>query len=129
MKRLFWFVAAGGSGFLVDAGSLTLLVQLTSLSPFIARILSIALAVTTTWLINRRLTFEKSPHSTAAEATRYGSVAFITALINYGLFSVIMLIWPALWPAIAAGMATIVTMFLSFFGYSKLVFSVSSTQK
>jgi putative flippase GtrA len=122
MRKLVWFIAAGSAGFLVDAGSLTLLVQWTSLGPFIARILSIALAVTTTWLINRHLTFEKSPHSTAVEATRYGSVAFITALINYGLFSGMILIWPALWPAIAAGMATIVTMFLSFFGYSKLVF-------
>lgn len=128
MKRLIWFVAAGATGFLVDAGSLTLLVHLTPLSPFIARIFSIALAMTVTWLINRTRTFEKSSHSTAAEATRYGMVAIMTAVINYLIFSATMLMWPWLWPAFAAAVATGFTMFLSYFGYAKLVFGSKPTQ-
>lgn len=128
MKKLFWFVAAGGTGFAVDAGSLTLLVHFTLLNPFIARILSIALAMLATWLINRTLTFNKSQHSTSAEAARYAAVAILTALINFGIYSGVMLLWPLLWPAIAAAFATGVTMFLSYFGYARLVFGSKPSQ-
>ena len=126
MKRLFWFVAAGAAGFLVDAGSLTLLVHLTPINPFAARISSIARAMTATWLINRTLTFNKSKHSTAAEATRYAVIAILTAAINFGIYSGILLSWSTIWPAMAAALATGVTMFLSYFGYSKLVFGSSA---
>ncbi len=122
MKRLFWFAVAGGTGFTVDVGVLVFLTHLTPLNPFAARIVSIACAMCATWLVNRTFTFMKSRHSTAQEAGRYGMVAIGTALINYALYSGSMLLFPALWPAIAAGFATSITMLLSFMGYSKLVF-------
>jgi putative flippase GtrA len=122
MKRLFWFAVAGGTGFTVDVSVLVFLTHVLSLNAFVARIVSIACAMCATWLMNRTFTFMKSRHSTAQEATRYGLVAIATALINYGLYSGTMLLFPALWPAIAAGFATSITMFLSFMGYSKLVF-------
>lgn len=126
MKRIVRFVVAGGIGFLVDAGSLTLFVNLTPLDPFIARIVSIAIAMVATWLFNRTITFGRSQHSTASEATRYGTVAIVTSLTNYAIYSGTMLLWPSLWPAIAVAVATTFTMFMSYFGYSKLVFGSST---
>ena len=54
--RLFRFACVGFAGFAVDTGTLALLHHLIGLDPFTARILSIALAIFTTWRLNRSVT-------------------------------------------------------------------------
>ncbi|MGO6986974.1 GtrA family protein, partial [Rhizobium leguminosarum] len=49
MKKLIRFTIAGVIGFLVDAGILSVLLALTPLGPFLARLVAIALAMASTW--------------------------------------------------------------------------------
>jgi putative flippase GtrA len=122
MKKLLRFGIAGGIGFLVDAGVLSLLLQTTPLGPFLARLVAIALAMATTWVFNRTFTFDRSGHSLAVEGFRYGSVGVTAALVNYGLYSSLLLTLPDLQPITAMVLATAASVLFSFFGYSRFVF-------
>lgn len=122
MKKLIRFAIAGGLGFIVDAGVLTLLLHLTPLDPFTARLIAITLAMLTTWAFNRTFTFDRSGRSLAAEGFRYGSVGVTAALVNYGLYSALLLSLPMLQPLLAMVLATAASMFFSFYGYSRFVF-------
>ena len=122
MKRLVWFAFAGGSGFLVDAGVLQILLSLTPVGPFFGRIISIAVAMTATWLINRTFTFGKSDRHAAEEGARYGLIGFLAALLNYGIYSGVVLAAPGLWPVIAVAISSVAAMAFSYLGYSRFVF-------
>ena len=54
-RSFFWFLVAGGLAFLVDVGVLSLLHGV--LGVYAARAISFWLAATTTWLINRNISF------------------------------------------------------------------------
>ncbi|WP_431321106.1 GtrA family protein [Rhizobium sp. YTU87027] len=122
MKKLLRFGIAGGLGFLIDAGVLALLLRITPLGPFLARLIAIALAMATTWIFNRTFTFDRSEHSLAVEGFRYGSVGVTVALVNYGLYSAVLLTLPDVQPIAAMVLATAASIVLSFFGYSRFVF-------
>lgn len=122
MKKLVFFLFAGSTGFLIDAGVLSLLVWLTPIGPFFARIVSIATAMTYTWTINRTFTFGNSRRHVAAEGARYGLVGVASALLNYAVYSACMLVVPTLWPAAAAAVGSLVAMVFSYLGYSRFVF-------
>lgn len=122
MKKLLWFAFAGGTGFLVDAGSLSLILWLTPVGPYIARVLSIAIAMAYTWTINRTFTFGRSDRHVASEGLRYGLVGVTAALVNYGVYSLSLIVWPPLWPVVAAAIGSGVAMVFSYLGYSRFVF-------
>jgi putative flippase GtrA len=123
MRRLASFVVVGSIGFVTDSATLALLLAVTSLGPFMSRVLSIALALTTTWLLNRTFTFRPSGRAVAAEGARYGSVGIATGILNYLIYSSLLLILPALPPLAAVAIASLAAMALSFLGYSRLVFN------
>lgn len=120
--RFFKFACVGFAGFAVDTGTLALLHHGAGLDPFSARIISIAVAIFATWRLNRSVTFGRSDTGQVSEGARYYGVALITAAVNFGIYSAILLIWSSVWPVAAAVVATAVTMFMSYFGYSRLVF-------
>ena len=122
MKKLIWFVFAGSTGFAVDAGSLMLFLHFTLIGPFVARILSIATAMCWTWFINRTFTFGKSERNLAVEGARYGFVALLSALVNYGVYSACLLAIPGMWPVLATAIGSGVAMAVSYLGYSRFVF-------
>ncbi|HWT56854.1 MAG TPA: GtrA family protein [Rhizobium sp.] len=122
MRKLVRFAIAGGIGFLVDAAVLSALLHLTPLGPFLARLVAIALAMAATWAFNRSFTFDRSGRSLASEGFRYGSVGVTAALVNYGLYSALLLSLPALQPLAAMVIASLASMIFSFFGYSRFVF-------
>lgn len=122
MKRLFWFLAAGSGGFLIDAGLTHVLVELAGVSPFAARIPAIMAAMSFTWLINRSRTFEKSRHSLAVEGFRYWTVGVTSALLNYALYAALIYRAPLLQPIVAVMAASAGATAYSFFGYSRFVF-------
>jgi putative flippase GtrA len=126
MRKLIRFAIAGGIGFIVDAGVLAALLQLTPLGPYLARLAAITLAMAATWAFNRSFTFDRSGdrsgRSLAGEGFRYGSVGLTAALVNYGLYSTLLLSLPALQPLAAMVLATCASMVFSFFGYSRFVF-------
>jgi putative flippase GtrA len=122
VNRLVRFAFAGGVGFVADAAALWLLLAVTPLGPFVARVLSIGFALCVTWLLNRNLTFSPSSRGIAHEGARYGGVGVATSIVNYLVYSAILLALPAAPPLAALAVASLVAMTLSFLGYSRLVF-------
>lgn len=124
ITRLASFAVAGGSGFVVDATVLTLLMKLTPLGPYSARIFAIAAAMTTTFLINRTVTFGKSGRHVVHEGARYGFVALIGAGLNYAIYSALLLAMPGvITPLMALVIAVGVVTVFSYLGYSRFVFN------
>ena len=123
MKKIAWFAIAGSTGFAVDAGTLMLILHLTPIGPFVARILSIATAMAWTWTINRTFTFGKSHRNVASEGARYGLVGVLSALFNYLVYSACLLTYPHLWPVLATAVGSGAAMVFSYFGYSRFVFA------
>ena len=91
------FLLAGGIGFVVDAGVLTLLVQLAQWGPIVARGPSFLAAVTVTWLLNRRLAFRGlAIHRAGVEYRRYLLVQTTGALANLAIYAALIAWMPAL---------------------------------
>ncbi len=122
MKRFGWFLVAGTIGFAADAGMLALLLHLGWLGPFAARIVAIAFAMAVTWSFNRGVTFGRSRFPLLLEGARYGSVGLISALLNYGVYALLLLAVPGLPPLVALVAASLVAMAFSWAGYSRFVF-------
>ncbi|MFN3830849.1 MAG: GtrA family protein [Allorhizobium sp.] len=122
MKKFLRFVVVGATGFIVDAGVLWLFLTFTPVGPLAARIVAIAVAMTTTWLLNRHFTFGASKRSMVSEGFRYGFIGVVTSLINYGVYALLLIGAPLLSPYAALVFASIAAMLFSFFGYSRYVF-------
>lgn len=122
IRKLGFFLFAGAIGFAVDMGVLWLFLDFGLLDPFSARVLAIAAAMASTYMINRTFTFGASHRRMAVEGARYGSVGIASALINYGIYSGSLIAVPALSPYLAlifgSGSATV----FSYLGYSRFVF-------
>lgn len=126
--KLFSFAFAGGIGMIVDLGVLRLLIELGA-TPFVARVPAIALAMATTWFINRNFTFGDSGRSIGSEGSRYASVAIIGALLNYAIYSVILILTPdGFLPEFATIIAVACVTVFSYFGYSRFVFKNNDKQ-
>ncbi|GAB4357939.1 MAG: hypothetical protein Kow0026_18570 [Oricola sp.] len=124
LLRLASFAVAGGTGFIVDASVLTLLMRFTPLGPFSARIFAIAAAMLTTWIINRNVTFGKSGRHVVKEGARYGFVALIGAGLNYAIYSGLLLAAPGvITPLMALVIAVGIVTVFSYLGYSRFVFN------
>jgi putative flippase GtrA len=134
LERILKFAMTGGIGFVVDVGVLTILNAGLGVDPYVARVFAIAVAMITTWLINRRYTFEVHDKATtarelAAEGGRYGLVAVGAALFNYATYAATLWTLTALGlgpahilPPIAAVVGSGLAMFVSWFGYSRFAF-------
>ncbi len=120
--RFLKFGLVGAAGFLVDAGTLALILRTTALDAFSARIIAIAVALCATWLLNRTVTFGKSGHSAGAEAARYGGVGVAGSLMNYAIYSATLIAAPQAGAFFALCLASAAVMVFSYFGYSRLVF-------
>lgn len=122
MSRLVRFGIVGATGFVVDAAVLELLMRTTPLGPFLSRAIAIAVAIAATWLLNRNFTFGASRHSVVGEGVRYGSVGLTSAVLNYLVYSALLVVFPALSPLEALVLSSIAATAFSFFAYSRFVF-------
>ncbi|WP_157937726.1 GtrA family protein [Oceaniglobus roseus] len=122
------FCLVGGVGFVVDAG-----LMLTGLwlgfGPLWTRIVSIAAAGLTTWQINRNWTFAHQSGGNGAarqarEALRYGFVQVCGALVNYGVFAMVVTLLERTTFAAMAGLVagSTCSLVLNFLGAKYLVF-------
>ena len=125
LQRVGRFVAVGGAGFVIDTGTLTLLHYGAGIDPFSARAVSTPLAMLATWRLNRALTFGASDAPQAAEGARYMTVATLAALLNYAIYSGILLAFDFVPPPVAVAISTSIVMAISYLGYSRLVFGSS----
>ncbi len=121
-KHIASFVLAGSLAFVTDIGVLTALTQGLGVSPFLARIGSISVAMVVSWLINRALTFRASGPPTLAEFGRFAGIAWSANIVNYLVFSAILLVRPITPEILAAGLSAIPAMVLSYLGMRLAVF-------
>lgn len=123
LGRYARFLVVGGLGFAVDAVATELLVA-AGLPALGARVAAIALAMATTYLLNRRLTFRSDRRGAAllAEGGRYFAVALGAAAFNYAVFALVLALAPGIRPGLAVAVASAAAMVLSYLGYSTVVF-------
>jgi len=85
------FALVGIAGFVVDAGILYVVLKI-GLGYFAGRAVSFTCAVLTTWLINRKTTFAHRPDQPLAEeATRYLIAMSLGGVVNYGVYSLVII--------------------------------------
>lgn len=123
------FVVAGAVGFVVDSLTLLALVQGAGWAPLPARAVSIAVAVVSTWVINRQWTFRdasagKDMRGVGAEFLSYCGVQLLGAATSFVVYSAIVALGAkgplALTGAVAAGSAC--ALLVNYFGARLFVF-------
>lgn len=115
-REIGLFLLGGLGGLVIDAGIVQILVSFGHWNPYLARLLSFLLAATFTWWWNRRYTFaaRHSGRSPRAEWLHWMALMGLGALVNYGVYALLLLNYPVLhrWPAVAvaagAGLAALV---------------------
>lgn len=126
LPRFLKFGLVGLLGFGVDVGSLQLLLG-AGLGPFLARMISISLAVIVTFLLNRGWAFNSGGKSSGgrgwrAELAAYVGVAAGSSLLNYAVYALMLLGVPGIRPLLALVVSSAAAMLASFAGYSGWVF-------
>jgi len=132
LRRLPGFVLVGAIGFLIDAGILTALMKGLDFGHYGARAISFAIAVTSTWYMNRRWVFERNAvRMNSREYTSYLSVQVIGALINLSVFAAVIEFVPGLAkvPVIPLAAGAAVALLFNFSASSRFVFSEPKNQK
>jgi putative flippase GtrA len=94
-KQFIRFSLIGVLGFIVDAGVLYLCLHIVGLGLYVGRFVSYLAAATTTWYLNRRLTFSEG----AMAPPTWQWVKFISSnglggLINYGIYVLVVTLLP-----------------------------------
>ena len=84
------FSVVGVIGFFVDAGVLTVVIELGA-DPYSGRAFSFFCAVTTTWYLNRTFTFGSENTGLLNEWTKFVSVNSVGGIINYTTYA--LLVW------------------------------------
>jgi dolichol-phosphate mannosyltransferase len=125
-QQFLKFGFVGGIGFVVDAGSLTLLTRYGGLDPITARVISMfALGMTTTWLLNRSLTFRGHTHgSIFAEYLRFAAANAIGNSLNFGIHAGLVETVPLVraYPVLGAVAGTAVGLVFNFTSSKYFVF-------
>ena len=91
-RQFLKFSFVGGIGFVVDAGSLSILTRQFGLDPVTGRVISqFVFGMTTTWLLNRSLTFRNQRGgSVFAEYLRFALANGVGNLMNFGTHTVLV---------------------------------------
>lgn len=110
------FVFSGGLAFLVDALVLALLNRGLGINPFLARFVAIWCAMIVAWQSHRRLTFAVRHGSSLKEFASYAAVAWVSAAVNYAIYSAVLLLRPATDPLVALVVASAAAMVVSYLG-------------
>lgn len=121
--RLLRFALVGGVGFIVDATVLTLLVNGMGYGHYASRAVSFTLAVTVTWLLNRRWVFQAgSP--TRREYSGYFAVQLLGASINLGVYVLVIELVPPLAriPVVPLAVGAAVAMFSNYLLAGRFVY-------
>jgi putative flippase GtrA len=116
LQHMLGFVFSGGLAFIVDAGVLELLVAGLGVDKLTARVISLSFAHVAGWLSHRRFTFRLTTPPTWRELVRYAGVQYTVALLNYGIYALIVLLNPDIRPLYALIVSSGVAMFFSYFG-------------
>ncbi|MDE2157197.1 MAG: GtrA family protein [Xanthomonadaceae bacterium] len=130
-REIMLFALGGVLGLLVDAGVVQALVGVAGWDPYLARVLSFLLAATVTWWWNRHYTFatRRSDRAAHAEWLHWLGLMSFGAMINYGVYALLLLHFAALhrWPAAAAAAGSAVAALVNFATARGILFKGSGT--
>jgi len=116
------FLFSGSLAFLIDASILEALTRIAGLSPFVARLVSISIAMVAAWLLHRTVTFAVRVPPSFTEFLQFAAVVWSAQLINYLIFCAVLIAVPGTAPFVALVLACLVAMFVSYTGYRFGVF-------
>ena len=122
VRHLGMFVMAGLTAFAVDAAILELLTRGAGVHPLLARLPSVASAMAVSWWINRTLTFAVKASASLAEFLRFAAVASGSNILNYAIYSALLLLGVVSLPFIALVLASAAAMAFSYAGMRLAVF-------
>ena len=126
------FVLAATVGFVVDAGVVTALVRLLGWGPWEGRFVSFPLAVTSTWLLNRRYAFRGTGHSDRrVEFAAYWAIQLAGAAVNFGIYGLCLRSAPALreFPFVPVALGGIAAMLFNFTVARSTVYRAASRSR
>ena len=114
----------GSVGFVVDAGILTLLSQKFSVNVYISRLFSFPAATIITWLLNRSLVFNFHVQKTRREYGKYLLVQIGGALLNLGVFVLLLIAFSSLQiiPAVPLAVGALFGLVFNYSGVRHWVF-------
>jgi putative flippase GtrA len=117
-REIALFAVGGVGGLVVDTSIVQLLVGLANWNPYLARVPSFLLAATFTWWWNRHYTFaaRRSDRAAHAEWLHWIGLMSFGAVINYGIYALLLMGFPALhpWPAVPAAAGSVVAALVNF---------------
>lgn len=120
------FFVVGGVGFVVDASILALLVHGYGWGDYTARIVSFAVAVTVTWLLNRSFAFaDQRTGNRRSEYTRYLFVQGTGMAINFLIYALCIASSALMdrWPVLALAVGSAVALIFNYLGARIFVFT------
>ena len=121
-RALFSFLSVGVLGLVTDLGILWL-AERVGLPLWAARAVSLPLATTVTWTLNRRHTFGSSGLSAHQEALRYFAVAGVAQSVNYVVGLGVADVVPHIPHLVAAFIGSVVATLFSYSGQRFFTFA------
>ena len=89
-SQLWRFAVCGGTGFLLDLGSLTVFVERFGIDPRVAVILSSVVGATFVFFANKFFTFRNREHKTGSQAFKFAMV-YGVAIVGNAIISNLLL--------------------------------------
>jgi putative flippase GtrA len=129
-RQAISFGAIGAVGFIVDGGILTLLNSVLAINLLSSRLCSFSIAVTVTWLLNRKLTFpDRKDKRAMHEWLRYAALNGLGALLNLVIFFWLIFVFKAFAtvPLVPLAIAAVVALVFNFLVSRYFVFRGSQT--
>ena len=130
-RQFLLFTIGSVIGFVVDAGGAQALVSWGDWNAYYARVLSIPVAATATWLWNRWQTFanQDSGRGLFSEWAHWMALMGVGALVNYATYAVLLMLFPMLhrWPAIATAGGSVVAALFNFSTARLMLFKGAKT--
>jgi putative flippase GtrA len=80
------------------------------------------MALVVTWTLNRHFTFGASDRPIAVEGMRYGTVGLLGNILNFLVYSSLLVMFPRLSPVVALAIGSASATLFAYTGYSRLVF-------
>jgi putative flippase GtrA len=126
LPRIIRFGFVGCVGFCVDTGVLYLALYVLGMSYYGGRIISYAVAASSTWYMNRRFTFADSRNDNRLrEWVRFVMLNLFGGSVNYGVYAAYigMHAGSPVVPAIGVALGSIAGMLVNFYLSRRLVFN------
>lgn len=130
IAQLFWFTFVGAIGFVVDAGVLYAGIALGA-GYYGGRVVSYICAATTTWYLNRRLTFKPKGAASKTEWLRFVLFNLAGFTVNYGTYAACLAAHPLFLqhPVLAVGAGSAAGLLVNFSINKYFVFGNEGTRE